>query len=158
MHALTITYLHRYDTAKNQVINFPTEAEAVKCAQEAAACDKKLMSLFTDHIGFAVKINDDTKLYPELVMHKTLEINDIPYACYCVSETSETEKDLETYSRIQKQYVMKDVISYAADNDLDGIDKNTVRKVADMYVDQAEYDCNISYWDNIRDLIQRCRI
>ena len=57
------------------------------------------------------------------------------------------------YRKVWKKHVIEDVNSY-----LDGIGitltDEDVDKVAQMYVYEGDYDCNLSYWQNLENLIR----
>lgn len=60
------------------------------------------------------------------------------------------EKDT-FYRKIWAEDVMRDIKSFAADKGIRLSDEN-IKEVAEAYVN-GRYDCNLSYWDNIQNLI-----
>ena len=56
------------------------------------------------------------------------------------------------YSLVWKEHVVEDVLSYADDNDIP-VTQETAEKVADRYVYERDYDCNLSYWTNINNIL-----
>lgn len=69
-----------------------------------------------------------------------------------VNGLTAVEKD-DLYRYLWVDYVKKDVISYCEDNDIAYTDEDFPDRVANRYVYDGEYECNLSYWDNIRNLI-----
>ena len=64
-----------------------------------------------------------------------------------------SEKEtLNIYSILQKKYVKEDVLSI-----LEGEEnkEEIAEKVAEMYAVEKRYDCNLSYWDNLNNLISQ---
>ncbi len=72
------------------------------------------------------------------------------------------------YREVWKEYVTTDILSIAKDTGLcskdtdltESIPENLKRKaeeIADMYVYNGDYDCNLSYWDNLENLIREYR-
>ena len=68
------------------------------------------------------------------------------------------------YREVWKEYVTTDILSIAKDTGLcskdtdltESIPENLKRKaeeIADMYVYNGDYDCNLSYWENLESLI-----
>lgn len=53
---------------------------------------------------------------------------------------------------IQHLNVKVDVEDYAREQGLD-LTKQEIEKAADLYVYDCEYDCNLSYWNNISNII-----
>lgn len=61
------------------------------------------------------------------------------------------EKDM-LYRMLWLEYVKSDIKAYADENDVE-VKEGDVDVAADRYVFYGQYDCNISYWDNIENLI-----
>ena len=57
---------------------------------------------------------------------------------------------------IQHLNVKVDVEDYAREQGLD-LTKQEIEKAADLYVYDCEYDCNLSYWDNISNVIDMAK-
>lgn len=72
-----------------------------------------------------------------------------------IESLTNSEKD-SLYRVLWEEHVKEDVAIFCEDNDIDCTDK-LVDSVAYDYVYDGEYDCNLSYWDNIGNLIQRNR-
>lgn len=53
-------------------------------------------------------------------------------------------------------HVKADVIAHAKDINVE-IDDDTADFAAELYVYEGEYDCNMSYWDNIEHVIDMAR-
>lgn len=66
---------------------------------------------------------------------------------------SEQEKD-EAYRYLWLSYVKADVISHAEDELEDiTLTDDEVEFIARRYVYEGDYDCNLSYWQNLDNLI-----
>ena len=68
----------------------------------------------------------------------------------------------ELYYAIKKKRVKEDVLTRFRDND-HGVWKLKVREliadsVAERYVYEGDYECNLSYWDNLDNLIDEEKI
>ena len=57
------------------------------------------------------------------------------------------------YRKLWLPYVIEDVLSYADDHMGIKLTMEYADYIARKYVDNGEYDCNITYWDNIENLI-----
>lgn len=72
-----------------------------------------------------------------------------------IEGASEDEK-ARIYSLLQKEYVKEDVFSLMEDNSikLTEEEKETIADmVGERYAVDKEYDCNLSYWENINNLL-----
>lgn len=58
----------------------------------------------------------------------------------------------EIHNAVEKRYVADDVRSHALDLDVE-LSEGEVDYVVQRYVLDGEYDCNLSYWQNIENLI-----
>lgn len=58
------------------------------------------------------------------------------------------------YRMLWHDYVVTDIISRAEENDTELSDEE-VQTAADLYVYEGEYDCNLPYWTNIDNLIEK---
>ncbi len=52
------------------------------------------------------------------------------------------------YRRVWKEHVKEDVKNMYED-----MDDDRVERIAEMYVNEGEYDCNLSYWSNLENLV-----
>ena len=56
---------------------------------------------------------------------------------------------------ISRDYVLEDVVSLMEDTDLEPDAKEEIaEKVAERFAVDRDYDCNLSYWDNINAMIR----
>lgn len=76
-----------------------------------------------------------------------------------LSKISGAQKD-ELYRALWKEHVVEDVRGRLDEMDIDGVSdldeedyELFIDSVANKYVYDGDYDCNISYWDNIDNLI-----
>lgn len=58
------------------------------------------------------------------------------------------------YRMLCFDYVKMDVLARCEEREIN-LDDNDVNWIANMYVGCGEYDCNLSYWDNIDNLIDQ---
>lgn len=69
---------------------------------------------------------------------------------------SAVEKDA-LYRKLWMDYVKKDVHSLLEDDSLEDNKDVSVEDIADIvserYVHDGDYDCNLSYWDNLENLV-----
>lgn len=65
-----------------------------------------------------------------------------------LNSLSALEKD-ELYRALWLEYVKEDIRNYD-----ESLDESMVEVVASRYVYDGDYDCNLSYWDNIENLIK----
>ncbi len=63
---------------------------------------------------------------------------------------TEAEKDF-FYRQKHLEYVIEDVRSHCEDHGYE-LTEEQIQEAAESYVD-GEYDCNLSYWDNIDNLV-----
>ena len=68
--------------------------------------------------------------------------------------SSETLYAVHRY--IEHQHVKVDIEDYAREQCVN-LTKQVIEKAADLYVYDGEYDCNLSYWDNISNVIDKAR-
>lgn len=71
-----------------------------------------------------------------------------------LASLSPKEKDV-LYRKLWFEHVLEDVQSFAETEDLEITDE-IAKQVADRYVYNGDYDCNLSYWDNINNLVKEC--
>lgn len=79
-----------------------------------------------------------------------MEISEIT-ATELFSKMSESQKD-EVYRMIWKDHVKEDIKDYSEKNGY-LLDESFTDSCAEAYVN-GEYDCNLSYWSNIDNLIK----
>lgn len=58
----------------------------------------------------------------------------------------------DVYRYVWQQYTKTDVLRYAKDMGVE-ISDDQADIVADRYTYEGKYDCNLSYWDNLKNLI-----
>lgn len=68
--------------------------------------------------------------------------------------TSNAQNAVHRY--IEHQHVKVDIEDYAREQCVN-LTKQVIEKAADLYVYDGEYDCNLSYWDNISNVIDKAR-
>ena len=73
---------------------------------------------------------------------------------------TEEEKDIQNqiyrdkiYREVWKEHVMEDIREFLKDNDMK-LDDEHIDKAATLYVMHGKYDCNLSYWSNIENVIK----
>ena len=69
-----------------------------------------------------------------------------------INELSAIEKD-KIYRMVWAEHVTDDILSHAEDIGVE-ISKEDAEILAESYVCDGEYDCNLSYWDNIENLME----
>ena len=69
------------------------------------------------------------------------------------NQLTEEEKDFFADQR-KKEYVREDVITQCKDRDHE-LTEEQITDVVDRYVDDCDYDCELSYWDNLEFLIEK---
>lgn len=57
---------------------------------------------------------------------------------------------------IEHQHIKVDIEDYAREHELK-LTAQTIEKAADLYVYDCKYDCNLSYWDNISNVIDMAK-
>lgn len=72
-----------------------------------------------------------------------------------VDSLSEKERD-DIYRYLWAEHVKADIEEYAEDNDIT-LDEEDVEAIANRYVYDGKYDCNLDYWTNIGKLIEQCQ-
>ena len=58
------------------------------------------------------------------------------------------------YRMLWSDYVKMDVLARCEERNID-LEDEDVNRITNMYVGYGEYDCNLSYWDNIDNLIDQ---
>lgn len=69
-----------------------------------------------------------------------------------VKSLNPTEKD-DLYRELWSEYVREDIISFIDDDLMAKLEHDDINEMVRRYVYDGEYDCNLSYWDNIQNLI-----
>lgn len=69
-----------------------------------------------------------------------------------INELSEIEKD-KIYRMVWAERVTEDILSHAEDIGVE-ISKKDAEILAESYACDGEYDCNLSYWNNIENLME----
>ncbi len=72
-----------------------------------------------------------------------------------LASLSSVEKD-DLYRLLWSEHVKEDVECICEEDEID-YDDDFVAQVVNLYVYQGKYDCNLSYWENIRNLIALAR-
>lgn len=62
------------------------------------------------------------------------------------------EMQREIYKKVEYEYVSEDVKSFAQEHDIKLTD-DEAEEAAYRYVYDCKYDCNLSYWQNIENVI-----
>ena len=57
------------------------------------------------------------------------------------------------YREVWKEYVIEDIREFLKDNNME-LDEEHIDKAATLYVMNGQYDCNLSYWSNIENVIK----
>lgn len=70
-----------------------------------------------------------------------------------VDELSAQERD-DIYRYLWAQHVREDVESYSKNIGV-VLDETEKDSIANLYVYDGEYDCNLTYWENIENLINQ---
>lgn len=73
-----------------------------------------------------------------------------------VSSLNYIEKN-QLYHRLWFDYVKADVIDFCENNGIAYNDEDFPDKVAGRYVYDGKYDCNLSYWTNIENVVETVR-
>ena len=69
-----------------------------------------------------------------------------------INGLSAKEKD-DLYRSLWAEHVREDVESFCESEDID-LSENGIDCVVEQYVYEGKYDCNRSYWDNLRELVE----
>lgn len=57
------------------------------------------------------------------------------------------------YRLVRFDFVKNDIINHLEDMDNVELTDEQIEMAAELYAYEGEYDCNLSYWDNIKNLI-----
>lgn len=69
-----------------------------------------------------------------------------------IKELTEKQKE-EIYNERRKFHLKADVVTFAK-YDYGELSEADLDIIASRWVDDGEYDCNLSYWDNIENLVR----
>lgn len=69
-----------------------------------------------------------------------------------LASLSAEEKDM-VYRKLWYEHVLEDALSFMTENDHE-VSEEVAKEVATRYVYDGRYDCNDSYWTNIKLLIE----
>ena len=58
----------------------------------------------------------------------------------------------DIFRAVWHEHVSEDIKAHCESEDIDITDE-AVSEIADLYVYEGKYDCNLSYWDNLNNLI-----
>lgn len=61
------------------------------------------------------------------------------------------------YRFVRFNYTKNDIISHLEDMDNIELTDEQIEKAAELYAYEGKYDCNLSYWNNIENLIHLVR-
>lgn len=61
------------------------------------------------------------------------------------------------YRFVQFNYIKDDIVSHLEDMDNIELTDEQIDMAAELYAYDGKYDCNLSYWNNIENLIHRVR-
>lgn len=116
---------------------------------EIDSCNNAWMSYLNQCFAYAkelaMKLGYNLTVAP---LHESKSNEDIQALA---EQFSAAQKD-SLYRYFWSQRVRTDVVEYCKSNDLVLTDQN-IDLVVDRYVNMGDYDCNISYWDNIHNLV-----
>lgn len=84
------------------------------------------------------------KKKPETIDRKTEDI---------INKLTESEKDY-LYRKLWMSYVIADIESYAENELCMDLTEKAIKLAAKLYVYGGKYDCNLSYWQNIENVIR----
>lgn len=121
---IMVVYLEENDFAKAKSIFAAHNMERLKDAKKKIENFRKINAYLTDSDVSESKIN----------------------------ELSAVEKD-KIYRMVWAEHVTDDILSHAEDIGVE-ISKEDAETLAESYVCDGEYDCNLSYWDNIENLME----
>lgn len=83
-------------------------------------------------------------------------------ACIDAKSRTTLEEELKKYNSVEQdtiyrilwlEFVKEDIKNYAEGNDIE-LSDDTIEYLAELYVFEGKYDCNMSYWVNIENLIE----
>ena len=92
--------------------------------------------------------------YKSLSENEKNDLVDVVIANLTPSQILERVKDKNTlYRLLWADYMYEDVYGFVKENGY-SLNESGVQEVVDRYVYNGDYDCNLSYWDNINNLVQ----
>lgn len=62
------------------------------------------------------------------------------------------EQERQIYEKVRKRNITEDVLRYMDDNELP-VDERIAEEIAEYFVNSG-FDCNLSYWDNIKQMYE----
>lgn len=102
--------------------------------------EETLKKIITHHIDSLI----DFREFPEINMVYDAKIENLP-------EDDSTTRD-KIYREVWKEHVMEDIRSHAEDMEVE-LSNDDIDDIAERYVYNGDYECNLSYWQNIENLI-----
>lgn len=94
------------------------------------------------------------EFYKSLSENEKNDLADVVIANLTPSQILERVKDKDTLYRVLwADYMYEDVYGFVKENGY-SLNESGVQEVVDRYVYNGDYDCNLSYWDNINNLVQ----
>ena len=107
----------------------------------------------------AVKITQNR--IDNLPVDNLLYVDDFDQICENECEfVTEEEKDVQhrmyrdkIYREVWKEHVANDIREFLKNNNME-LDDEHIDKAATLYVMHGQYDCNLSYWSNIENVIK----
>ena len=102
--------------------------------------EETLKKIITHHIDSLI----DFQEFPEINMVYDAKIENLP-------EDDSTTRD-KIYREVWKEHVMEDIRSHAEDMEVE-LSNDDIEDIAERYVYNGDYECNLSYWQNIENLI-----
>lgn len=108
-----------------------------------------LLSIYVDiDDARKVKVSDFTKLIDESGIDCSYEVT---VSSDKINALSPDEKD-QVYRQVKAKYLKEDIVSRSEEIGKE-LSEEEIDSITDLYVNHGKYDCNISYWDNIDNLI-----
>lgn len=105
-------------------------------------------------------LNDNTpnglikKFYKSLPENEKNDLADVVIANLTPSQILDKVEDKDTlYRMLWADYLYEDVYDYVKGNGYP-LNESGIQEVINRYVYNGDYDCNLSYWDNINNLVQ----
>ncbi len=91
----------------------------------------------------------------------TFDVNDVEHINDIIwEEGDKVDDNIFTYESLtdeERDYiyrkVWKDHVKEDVKNMYEDMDEGRVERIAEMYVNEGEYDCNLSYWSNLENLV-----
>ena len=89
--------------------------------------------------------------YDEAKINSDIYCEGLEDAIFKISKMECLDKDA-LYRKLWANHVQEDVLNHSRALDKE-LNDDGIKKVVDRYVYHGDYDCNLSYWDNIENLI-----